>query len=209
MALNSNALVSLATVKTFLNISDTSFDTELERLINTASESIARRTRRVLITTTHTEYHDGRRTNRILLREYPITGGPADGNTKPQVFLDSGSDFPASSELDTEHVRVSDEDNMILKLNGTFPLGTKNIKVIYEAGVGTLGSLPSDLENACIEYVSWMFNRNNDRRIGIETKSKLGETITFIQGIPKFIDDLLQPYLRSEFPVSNIPVINY
>jgi len=144
----------------------------------------------------------------LLLREWPITGGPATGN-KPEVSLDQDSIFAAASVLDVGEYAIADEDTIIVRLGALWPLGTRNIKVVYEAGVGTLGTdIPSDLENACIEFVGWMYKRNNDRRIGIESKTKGGETVRFIQGIPAFIDIQLEPYMRSEFPVTNAPVLN-
>jgi hypothetical protein len=211
MALNSNALVTLAKAKSFLGITNTSQDTEIERLINVASQSIERVCRRVLVNATHTEYHDGRRTNMLQPREWPVTGG-ASANGKPEVFLDNGDgDFPASTALDDANYWVHEMNTQIVRTDGNWPLGQRNIKIIYDAGYGVGGdsaSMPSDLEDACLQYVGWMYRMNNDRRLGVDLKTKLGETVKFTQGIPDFIDELIEPYRRQEFPVSPIPVRN-
>ena len=169
------------------------------------SQSIANITMRVLVNTQHTEYHDGRRTNVLQLREWPITGGPADSNTKPQVFLDGTSQFAASSELDSDEIEIHEKATTIIRLGGNWSNGRRNIKVIYDAGEGVGGTsadMPSDLEDAALQYVGWMYRLNNDRRIGVESKTKLGETVRYSPGIPKFIELLIEPYLRTEFPVS-------
>lgn len=212
MALNSNALVLRATASTFLGITDGAdpvLDAETERLINTASEVIAKRTRRTLVTTTHTEYLDGSRTNRIILRQWPITGGPADGNTKPEVSIDHKSEFASGSEIDVDEYYV-DNDVMIVRTKGSFGKGTRNIKVVYEAGLGTAvgGDLPSDLENICLEFVQYLKQKHHDRRLGIETKGKSGESVTYELGIPSYIDAMLEPYVRHDFYASNAPVTN-
>jgi len=211
MALNSNALVTLANAKTFLGITDGSFDTEIERLINSASQSIERITTRILVNATHTEFHDGRRTNLIQPRQWPITGG-ASPNGKPEIFLDDGTgDFPAATALDDSEYFVHELDTQIVKINGNWPLGYRNIKIIYTAGYGVGGdsaAMPSDLEDACLQYVGWMYRMNNDRRLGLDSKTKLGETVRFTQGIPDFIELLVEPYKRQEFPMSSVPVRN-
>lgn len=209
MALNSNALVTLAKANSFLGTSGV--DTEIERLINVASQTIAKYCKRVLVNTDHTEYHDGRRTHVLQVREWPINGGPG-GAGKPDVFVDANSEFAADTELDADEIYVHEKGTLIYLRQGTFQKGTRNIKVVYQAGLGVGGdsaSMPADLENACLDFVSWKYRQNADRRLGIEQKSKLGETVTYELGIPKFIRDQIEPYVRQEFPVSNQLVRNY
>jgi len=212
MALNDNALTARATASTFLGITDGAdavVDAETERLVNTASEMIAKRTNRVLYKKTHTEYWDGSRTNRILLSEWPITGGPAAGATKPEISIDSKSLFASGTEIDTDEYYV-DRDIAIVMINLSFPKGTRNVKVIWEAGLGNHASddFPSDLQNACLELVQFLLNKKHDRRIGIQTKGKLNENISYELGIPKYIDELLLPYIRLDFNTTNAPVSN-
>ena len=212
MPLNGNALVLRATASTFLGITDgndAATDAETERLINVASEVIAKRTKRVLVTTTHTDYFDGSRTNHLQLKQWPITGGPADGATKPEIFIDAGSLFAAGTEVDVEDYYVQD-DVGISMVSGQFPKGTRNVKVVYESGYGTAvgADLPSDLENICLELVQYLNQKHHDRRLGIESKGKSGESVTYELGIPTYIDVMLEPYIRQDFTTSNAPVQN-
>lgn len=212
MALNSNALVTLATAKGFLSIADNSIDAEIERLINTTSQSIERITARILVNATHTEYHNGRRTNLLQTRQWPITGGPST-NGKPQIFFDDdgSGEFTAITEVDDSEYWVHEMQTQIIRRNGNWPKGYRNIKIIYTAGYGVGGdsaSMPSDLENACLQYIAWEFRQNNDRRIGVDTKTKLGETVRYTQGVPQFIRELLDPFIRHEFSGMQVPVRN-
>ena len=211
MALNSNALVTLATTKGFLGISDASLDSEVERLINTASQSIERITSRILVNATHTEYHNGRRSNMIQTRQWPITGGPST-NSKPQIFFDDdGTGSFSGSEVDDSEYWVHEMQTQIIRRTGNWPKGYRNIKVVYTAGYGAGGdsaSMPSDLENACLQFVAWEFRQNNDRRIGVDTKTKLGETVRYTQGVPQFIMELIHPFIRQEFSNTQVPVRN-
>ena len=212
MPLNANALTIRATASTFLGITDgadPATDAETERLINVASEIIAKRTNRILHTITHTQYLDGSRTNRILLKQWPITGGPADGATKPEIFIDGKSTFAATTAVDVDEYYV-DEDVAIVMVKGSFPKGTRNVKVVYEAGYGTAvgADIPSDLENVCLEFVQYLNQKHHDRRLGIETKGKSGESVTYELGIPSYIDVMLEPYKRIDFAASNAPVTN-
>lgn len=210
MALKANALTDLATAKEHLEIpgADTTQDSKVERFINTASDFFETYCSRKFITQTHTEYQDGRGSNRIMLRQWPITGGPADGGTKPELFIDSNSVFDASSAVDVTSYYVDSESEFELVLIGCttegsrFPRGTRNIKVVYEAGYGTVGAgdLPSDLVNACLDYVLWLYDRQNDRRIGRTNKSKGDENVSYEVSIPQSIMNVLDNnYKRVDF----------
>jgi hypothetical protein len=212
MPLNVNALVLRATASTFLGITDgadAATDAETERLINVASEIIAKRTKRILYTVTHTDYFDGSRTNYLQLKQWPITGGPAAGATKPEIFIDSRSLFASGTEVDTDDYYVQDDVGITL-ISGQFSKGTRNVKVVYEAGLGTAvgADLPSDLENICLEFIQYLNQKHHDRRLGIETKGKSGESVTYELGLPAYIDAMLEPYIRQDFTTSNTPVQN-
>ena len=213
MALNANALTLLATAKDHLDISDTSQDSRIERMINTASEFIARYCKRTLVTGTYTEYIDGRASNRLMLKEYPITGGPVTntaGDSTPQVWIDNSSVFGATSELDPDSYFIANGISLV-RVGGTnalssgiiWPKGYRNIKVVYNAGLGTAtaGDLPSDLEQACLDYVMWLYDMRSDRRIGRNSKNKSGESVVFQSTLPPHIAELLEPYVKIELPV--------
>ena len=213
MALNNNALTLLVTAKDHMDITDASQDTRVERLINVASEFIARYCRRTLVTTAHTEYVDGRGGNRITLKEWPILSGPALGATHPEVFIDNSSLFAASTVIDPLSYYVANQVSLI-RVGGdnsssgtTWNKGYRNIKVNYTAGLGIVNTgavtntFPADLEQACLDYVMWLFDMRNDRRVGRVNKSKAGESVTYINDIPPHITILLDPYVKFELPI--------
>ena len=67
------ALFTLAEVKTYLNISDTSEDYYLQTLVDMVDAYVKKYTMRDLEETTYTkELYDGPGTNSLVLRNYPI-----------------------------------------------------------------------------------------------------------------------------------------
>lgn len=198
MALNANALTTLANVKEQLDIADASQDSLLERLINTASQLIEKYTDRVLVQDTYTEFYFGRGSNQLMLRNYPAEK-PTD------LRIDNNAVFDVSAVIDTDDYDI--DNGSMVSYVGSFPRASSrhNIKIVYLGGFATI---PSDLEHASIELVEFLYERSSDRRIGVTSKSKRDETISFVQGIPEFIALMLDPYVRHEFPNSDSPVRN-
>lgn len=205
MALKSNALCLLATVKEQLDIqaADTSLDSKLNRMINVSSQFIENYCGRKLVDTGYEEYLDGRAGNRLLLKQWPVTGGAAAGGTKPEVWVDEDWVFAASSLVDPSNYFVANEIELVTR--GVWAKGYRNIKVAYTAGLGSVNtvagtnSLPSDLEQAALDYTEFLFNMNTDRRIGRNSKSKGDESVAFITDIPPHIAMILERYVRHEF----------
>lgn len=200
MALKANALVSLATVKDHLDIpvGNTDQDSRLERMIDSASNLIERYVDRSLVKQSYTERQNGTGTKTLMLRNYP-----ADKPTS--LHIGENGVFEATHLIDTADYSLFGTDEIVLH-TGLFTRGTNNIKIIYEAG---FSPMESDLENACIELVEFLYERKSDRRVGLKAKSKNGETISFVQGIPEFIANELEPYVRFEFANSNNAVTGY
>lgn len=210
MAIAANALTLLTTAKEHLEIPSATltFDSTIERLINVASNLIARKTKRILVDTTHTAYFDGRASNRILLREYPV-------QSITTIKVDSESIFPTSSAIDASEYAIVDRETTVLRVNGgIWSKGYRNIEIIYAAGIGVVdtgggtNTFPPELEQATLDYVLWLYDVNNDRRIGRTSKSKGGESVEYEQIIPQSIMDQIDPYIRFEFPEADVAVRN-
>jgi hypothetical protein len=94
---------------------------------------------------------------------------------------------------------------MMLLYSGMFPSGYHNIKIDYNAGYATI---PSDLEEACLDYVEYTYNKSDDKSINKASISKAGESTSFITGIPDIIKETIEPYKRFEFYSTQVPISN-
>lgn len=198
-ALNSNALVTLEIAKDFLDIasSNTDQDTKIARFINAASQMISNYCNREFELKTNTEYYDGRSTNAILLHQYPAY--------KPSsVKIDNDWVFDSTSEVSSNDFDVYPGGWLVAK-SQIFIRGTKNIKVTYNSGYQTI---PSDLQEACLMLVEYLYMHRNDRRSGVTTKSKNGENISYTPSIPQNIKDMLVNYVKLDFPAPENMVNN-
>ena len=200
MSLNSNALTTLAVAKDYLDIlsSDTSQDSRVERMINAASDMIERYTSRKIKQQSITEYHDGKHSNRLVLREWPAL--------KPsEIKVDSGWVFDSTSVWSTDTYDIERDSVVILKYGTVFPKGSRNIKVTYQGGYATV---PSAIEEACLIIVQWLDGLRTDRRVGVKSKSKGGENVSFEAEMPAVAKGILEPFIRIEFPESERSTTN-
>ena len=206
MALNSNALVTVANAKTHLDIpiSDVSQDAKIEMLINMASERIEQYLDRKLIYQQHTERMDGRSADRVILKNYPAE--------KPtQLYDDPAWDFLTA--IDSTAYDIESAGIVVLR-SGKFQRANLNIKVVYNAGYKSIVSpgagpvLPADLQYACLLFIEWMYQMRADRRLGVQGKAKQNENIRFSQGIPPEVVEILEPHRRLEAPLSSSPIGN-
>ena len=128
MSLNSNALCTVAQCKAYLDIAsaDTSQDSKLELLINAASSLIENYLDRKLVYQGYVEYHDGRNSDRLLLKEWPAI--------KPtEIIFDQTWSFGAENVIPVDNYQLESEVMVVLK-GYKFPRGNRNIKVTYYAG---------------------------------------------------------------------------
>jgi hypothetical protein len=198
MALNPNSLVTLDDAKKWLDIPllNTDLDERAELFINSASEMIENYLDRKLARETYTERYDGLRANKVFLKNYPAD--------KPTV-VSFDSDWSFTEPLDTDDYFIQEESLLVFK-NAITPRGNQNIQVIYVAGyvtplstVQTGIALPSDLKMGCLMLISWLWQVDRDRRLGVTNKSKQNESVSFEDGLPKIIADILRQHKRLEF----------
>ena len=200
-------LTLLATVKEHMNVTGTTFDTILERIITAASLRIANFCDRKFILTTYTEFQHGRASNTVLLKHFP-----ADKPT--ELNIDPESVFPVDTVVDTADFEVMNDSLLVMLRGLKFPRGTRNIKIIYTAGYDPPGTasptreMPTDLEYACIQFVEYLFAQKDDRSITQTTKGKQGETTTFVTTIPDQVREAIEPYKQLKWPINNVPVLN-
>lgn len=183
-------LTDLTSVKEHIGIDlgDTTQDSRLDKMITRASRRIMSWCDRRFIEESYTEFKNGRRSNSILLRHFPAS--------KPtELYIDSSSVFGASTLVDSSEYDILDGSLVVLLEGRNFEKGRRNIKVVYTAGY-TFASLPEDLVDNANMLVEFMYQMVEERRIGLVNKGKSGETTTYVQGIPQFIKEGLEPYKR-------------
>jgi len=189
------ALTTLADIKEHLNIPTLTItqDNILIRMINAASMMIEQFLDRKVLQRSYTEFYDGRSNDRFLLRQWPAV--------KPsELWVDSSSLFTDVLNKKGTNEYELEGDCGVLLLNGVrFPKGIRNIKVVYLGGFTTV---PYIIAEACIGTVEFMYDMKSDRRIGVTSKSKNAETVTFISDLPPVIKTMLTPFQRFEFPSS-------
>ena len=208
MSLASNALCTIEQCKAYLDIglADTSQDAKLELLINASSSMIENYLDRKLIHQQYVEYHDGRNSDRLLLKEWPAE--------KPsEIIFDQTWAYGATNVIPSDNYQMESEVMVVLK-GYKFPRGNRNIKVTYNAGyqspvaLGAGPVLPAELVQAAIMTVAWQYQLRADRRLGIASKGKQGESVTFVKGIPIEITMMLDLHYRIEVPFAEVGVDN-
>lgn len=202
MALKPNALTTLAAAKSHLSVngSDTTQDNRIELFINAASERIERFTDRKLVSQGPiAEIQHGRRSNILLLRQWPIIAVSELKVDYSAAFTDPLTIIPVTDYT------ISDDSTSLLYINQIFPVGFNNIKVTYTAGYTTV---PSDLELACLWLTEWYYLHRTRGDMGRTTASKGDESVGVLSDMPPMIEEILIDYKRSEFAALNAPVRN-
>jgi len=200
------ALTTLATVKEHINIpgANVDFDDILQRFINATTERMENMTGRLLGKRTFTEYQDGRSNDRTTTNQWPAI--------KPtEVWIDNDSLFTdattqlALADYELELDATGAGFGIVLLDGRVFDRGTRNVKLVYEAGYDPI---PDDLELAAIFMAEYFYDVRSDRRIGTESKGKNQENTRFLQDYPTFVLEIIDRYKRFEFATANVAVQN-
>jgi len=200
MPLISSALTTLEVARSHLNVPnvDTSQNARIELLINAATQRIETITDRQLKERPQVEYRNGRRSNILLCRQWPVT-------TIQQVYVDQSNQFGEQSLLDPSAYRVSDEGNGVILLNQYFEQGYYNIKLVYWAGYNSTyhpGKM-AELELACLWLVEWYYRHRERGDMGRVSKSKGDESVGILAAMPPMIKEILDDYKRLEFDLTD------
>jgi hypothetical protein len=184
------ALVTLQLVKEHLEIplANTSQDTRLNLLIGVVSEHVEDYCQRTFAETTYSKQYDGTSQSDLVLDEYPVT-------SVTSLYIDNGRDFDSSALVDADEYELI-EPNALRLHHGRFPRGSLNVKVDYVAGYATI---PNAIQYATLLIIEQLFRSNEDRRVGRNSVSKNGETVSYIHGWPEEAINLLKSFKRYEF----------
>lgn len=197
------ALTTLANAKDHLNIptANTDFDSRITRFINAASEQIENYLDRKLLTASYTEYKDGRNSNRMMVKQFPVTAVAG-------LYIDDAHLFTDPSTLIASTEYKFTPSGEIILYSRAFPRGEQNVKIVYTAGYTAITDMPV-IENSCLWVVEWYYDMQGDRRVGNKSKGKNNETVSFHSEWPSWLLAQLDPYKRCEWPGADSPVENF
>jgi hypothetical protein len=195
MALKSNALASVANVKSFLGITVATYDSLIELLINGCSEWIENEISRVIKDDGNdvVELYDGDFDSsgrcQISTRKWPINS-----ITKIEYATgDLGS--PTWTEFDSSNYTYDAIAGIIYftaSLSSILP-NRQNIRVTYQGGF-TSGNEPSDLELACIKMTAKEFDKRKSQ--GVTQESVGGGTVTWNEQVDPEVLKIIRKYRR-------------
>lgn len=161
MPVGTYALTSTTNLKSYLNLTVTTHDTLLEKLIDRATGLIENFTNRNLKAR---DYHydsaedaydpdnavlDGNGADRLILPQRPI-------NSVTTLRVNEIEIDARESVYECGYV-IDKKDGVILLSGYLFTRGIKNVEMAYNAGYATV---PDDLEQATIEQAAWMFKQS-------------------------------------------------
>lgn len=190
-------LVTLAEVKTQLNITVSDHDTRLAALITNTSARILAYLQTAIVHETVTEKHFGGK-KRIYLKKYPYVSDIAiidgDGNTVPS----------------TDYLIIAEEG--ILQHVGLWPTAEESDgkigrwSITFKAGLAAAtASVQGDIKDACHLWISKRFSRPDpsitSKSVGDMSLSYaiLGESADGAPGVPPDVAQLLAPYVSRGF----------
>lgn len=135
MALEDNALVSLADLKVYLKLTaEASFDTLLEILINHISSAFDKIANRNLAEQTYSnQLYDGNNKRRLYLKHYPINSVSA--LTVNDVELTEGAD---------KDFIIYATEGYLWRVGGNWVKGNQNIDVSYKAAYAAISRMNFD-----------------------------------------------------------------
>lgn len=183
MALQDNALTTLATAKAHIGIAGNGDDAMIELYINAISNFIENWTGRKFKKDTYTVKINGAgNSSRLYISNSPIA-------SVSSIKID-GVTFPSTG------YSLADDEDYIYYLDGGFwPKGNKNIEVEYEGGYTLSGNgrnTPAEVELACLKILGAVFNKRETE--GVSSSSSGGMNSNFISFLTDEVKALLRPF---------------
>jgi hypothetical protein len=165
-------------------------ETNVQRFIDGVEADVQRIAGIGLTSIERTEYVNGNGRNSIPLRYLPIA-------SVSSIYIDAERQFPADSEYDGSYFIDHDSGRILLEGNYSLPELEKCIKVVYTGG---LASIPKDLENAMLEHIQYLYDRNINKRAGLRSQAAGGGTQTeWEMTTPLLIQKKYQAFKRFHF----------
>lgn len=185
-------LVTLAEAEAYLNVTSDSggpIDTIITGLIGAMADAFDRMTNRALREATYTHQMDGRGVHALMARQFPVT-------TLTSIKSDPNWVFGAGTLVPAAEVIV-DQGLILVNIN-TWTQGIRNYQLIYVAGY-SLATMPQDLKEATYLAVEFFYRMRSSERLGVQSKTKIGENVTYLDLMPEFIKTMVMGYSREQF----------
>ena len=114
--------------------------------------AVERFCRRRFASASYTEYHEGGGSDRIVLLERPVI-------SVTNVWDDPDREFDNDAQLETDEYTIDSPRGILVLRRGRFFDGTRNVKVSYTAGYGTI---PKDVNQAAVLLAAAWFREGRD-----------------------------------------------
>jgi hypothetical protein len=195
-------------IKDLLEITSTTHDTVLDRLIAVVSQRIESFLDRPLQSVERTEYYDLKPRQRVIfLRAYPLASQGSISSVKfatdwdyATVAAEDADDFQVDLDNGSLHLNRYPITNYLGDNAATAPLA---VQVVYTGGfaadTASLISAYPSIAYACEEQVIAMWRRR-DEPMGKSTR--IGDYAREVEGVLKFLPDVVEaltPYRRMRF----------
>ena len=149
-------LITLAEVKSWLGIVDSSEDALLTAICGAVDAFVKKYCHREFESATRTEKYHGTGSHELLLQEYPVT---EIFSIKINDVEESLSDYDVDKEVGVLYSKV-----------GKIPRGIYNVEVKYIGGY-TEQDLPADLKMGLYLAAESLYRRYKDRAVGLESQT--------------------------------------
>lgn len=191
IATKSTTLWSLATVKSWLKVTENDHDQLIINLADAATEFIERDTRRYFVTRTVTEERNGDGSRILFLYHYPV------------LSLTSITMLRWPTDATTEVMDVTDyvfnaTTGKVWSHSDYFNRGVGNITIVYSTGYGAqdANTLPSDIMVAGLELVKLLFLEQTTGIIGVQSINIGSNSFMLRPEWPKQIKDTIERWRR-------------
>lgn len=203
MAVVAHALTTRDRVKDKLpNVSNTNFDTLIDRLIDSVTDFVETVCDRRFLKTTYTqEIYDGRNDSGSSKTTLRLKNFPVDSNATFTLEYKTGTNT-WTAFVSTDFV-VDYDSGIVHMVDGSFPNGFRNIRATYDAGYGidfttpANHTLPYDITEAVEELVIRKFKKREN--YGRSSQSAGNDQISWLDSIDKEIMEVLHRYQKCEF----------
>jgi len=196
MALNGNAMLTLAQAKSFLSIptSDADYDDEVTDLVNMLSDLFCRYCNRdTFVSSAVIEYTQGKDDDTLWLRNPPIV----ETASSVIIWMDSDRLYPDSTRLTRTDYAVDSTTGKVTFVDDYFISNILSLKISYMGGYSTL---PGDLLWAAKLAAKFFWSMKE--RVGVSSVSQAqgGSTsysdLDAESGLPVSITAILKKYRR-------------